>query len=79
MAKNFKAIAEGFLGTTESILGHLLETRATRDKGMKSNCMYLSIRIYQWQGIAKAVGTRVSGKHQRVSSKSSDEVGDHME
>ena len=79
MAKNFKAIAEGVLGTTESISGHLLETRATRDKGMNDNCMYLSIRIYRWQGIAKAVGTRVSGKHQRVSSESSDEAGDHLE
>ena len=61
MAKNFKAIAERVLGTTESISGNLLETRATRDKGMNVNCMYLSIRIYRWQGIAKAVGTRVSG------------------
>ena len=28
---------------------------------MNGNYMYLSIRIYRWQGIAKAVGTRVSG------------------
>ena len=60
MAKNFKAIAEGVLRTTQSISGHLLETRATRDKGMNGNGMYISIRIYRWQGIAKAVGTRVS-------------------
>ena len=79
MAKNFNAIAEGVLGTMDSILGHLLETRATRDKGRNGNSMYLSIRIYRWQGIAKAVGTRVSGKHQRVSLETSDEAGDHLE
>ena len=37
---------------------HLVITRATRDECKNGKGKKLSIRIYQWSGIAKAVGTK---------------------
>ena len=71
--------AQKILKKSQSISGYLVVTRAIGKEGLDGKCMWLSIGIHRWQGIATAKGTRVSGKHRRVSSKSSDEAGDHLE
>ena len=62
-----------------SISGYLVITRTIGNEVMDDKCMYLSIGIYRWHGFATAKGTRVSGKHRRVSSKFSGAAGDHLD
>ena len=70
--------AQMILRTTESILEHLVITRATENDCKNDKCMQLSIGIYWWKGIARAMSTKISGKHRRVSSESSGESSDHL-
>ena len=60
----------------ENILRPLVSTRATRNDHEYDKCMQISIGIYRWQFIAKAMSTMVSGKYRGISSESSDEAGD---
>jgi len=65
-----------FLGQSKNISRHLVTTRATRNDHENDKCMQISIGIYRWQWIAKAMSTRVSRKYRGISSESSDEAGD---
>ena len=60
----------------ENISRHLVTTRATRNDQENDKFIQISIGIYRWQWIAKAMSTRVSGKYRGISSESSDEAGD---
>ena len=65
VTKNSKAVSSMILGTTEIISGYLVITRSTRKHCMNDKCTWSSIGVYRCKGIAKAMGTRVSEKHQK--------------
>ena len=58
MAKSCKAVGTRILELSKKFLGYQVITGATRNKGKNNKLNQLSIRIYQWSGIAKVVGTR---------------------
>ena len=61
----------------ERILGYLVITRSTGNDCKNGKCTWLSIGVYRWNGIAKAMA-QVSGEHLRVLSESSVEAVDHL-
>ena len=57
VTKNSKAVSSRILGTTEIISGYLVITRSTGKHCMNGEYMRLSIGVYRWKGIAKAMNT----------------------
>jgi hypothetical protein len=53
-----KRWAQRILGISENFLGYQVITGPTRNECMNDKCKQLSIRMYRWSGIAKAVGTK---------------------
>ena len=66
VTKNSKAVSSRILGTAEIILGYLVITRSTGKHCMSGEYTWLSIGVYRWKGIAKAMNTSsrvISGEY----------------
>ena len=66
IAKNCKAVGQSILETLEKISRYLVITRSTGKHCMNGEYTWLSIGVYRWKGIAKAMNTSsrvISGEY----------------
>ena len=59
--KELQGSRHSMLGTIERISGYLVITRSTGNDCKNGKCTWLSIRVYRWNGIAKAMAQSIEG------------------